>query len=590
MGEYGAALRRRPRPRPLKRPDEPAESRPVPRLYPTQPDFDDASRAERRVWEDLRDQLPDEAALFHHVPLQLGSREREVDLLVAWPGVGIAVIEVKGGRVVRDAEGWWQGPADTAHRIDPVRQVQDARHLLHRYLGQHRSPASRARCVHLLALPGVHVPADWEAPDCPRQMVIDSDDLVGLGLRVRRAIEDLGRGQQPLTPEGLESLVELVAGALPSQRDHLLAAAEHDQRVEQMTRDQARLLDLLRYQRRVRVVGGAGSGKTWLALAQARRLARAGERVALVCYSRGLARFLERVTREWPGRERPAYVGLFHDLPVLWGAERGDDDDSDYWERRLPLRLGELAAARHPSSLFDSVVVDEAQDFGELWWPALLACLRDGGARGDGPQGGLFAFMDDAQRVFARHGHVPVDLPPFALQENIRNTKRIAQLFGSLSHEELRPRGLPGEPVRLVDVPAEHAVQVADDVVEALLDEGWQPGQIALLTTEHRHPEQRHAVEVGGWGHYWDAFLDDEDVFYGHVLGFKGLERQVVVLAVNGFRDLQRAREMLYVGLSRARALLVLVGPRAVVEEVGGTAVSLRLHSAEPWYPKPPGG
>lgn len=561
----------------------------MPRLFPVQPDFDDATRAERRVWEDLRDQLPDDAALFHHVPLQLGSREGEIDLLVAWPGVGLAVIEVKGGRVVRDADGWWQGPADTAHRIDPVRQVQDARHMLRRYLGQHRSPASHARCVHLVAFPNVRVPQGWEAPDCPRQMVIDNDDLVGLGLRVRRAIEDLGGGQQPLTHEGLASLEALVAGALPSQRDHLVAAAEHDQRVEQMTRDQAHVLDLLRHQRRIRVVGGAGSGKTWLALAQARRLARTGERVALVCYSRGLARFLERVTQEWPVRERPAFVGLFHELPVRWGAEPGQDDDSDYWERRLPLRLGELAAARHPGSLFDSVVVDEAQDLGELWWPALLACLRHGGARGDGPEGGLYVFMDDAQRVFPRQGHVPIDLPPFALQENIRSTKRIAQLFGSLSHEEVRPRGMVGAPVRLVEATVDGAVPAADDVVEALLDEGWQPGQIALLTTQHRHPEQRNAVDVGGWQHYWDGFLDEEDVFHGHVLGFTGLERQVVVLAVNGFRDVARARELLYVGLSRARTLLVVVGPRALVEEVGGTAVAIRLHQAEPWAPCPLG-
>ncbi len=67
------------------------------------------------------------------------------------------------------------------------------------------------------------------------------------------------------------------------------------------------------------------------------------------------------------------------------------------------------------------------------------------------------------------------------------------------------------------------------------------------------------------------------------MLGFKGLERQVVVLAVNGFRDLDRAKETLYVGLSRARSLLVLVGPRTLVEEIGGAGVRQRLRSAERW-------
>lgn len=74
-------------------------------------------------------------------------------------------------------------------------------------------------------------------------------------------------------------------------------------------------------------------------------------------------------------------------------------------------------------------------------------------------------------------------------------------------------------------------------------------------------------------------------MFYGHVLGFKGLERQVVVLAMNGFREAERAKEMLYVGLSRARSLLVIVGPRSLVEQVGGPGVLARLKKVEVWLP-----
>ncbi len=203
----------------------------------------------------------------------------------------------------------------------------------------------------------------------------------------------------------------------------------------------------------------------------------------------------------------------------------------------------------------------------------------------DPEQGGLFVFLDEAQRVFSRQGVVPIDLPPCALNENIRNTKRIAQLFGSLSGEQLRPRGLEGAAVRLVECSAPEVVERADDAVEALLEEGWEPGQVVLLTTQHRHPEQRNAVDVGGWAEYWDAFFAAEDVFYGHVLDFKGLERSVAVLAVNGFRDLERAREMLYVGLSRAQSLLVVIGDRALLEQIGGAGVRSRLKQAERWSP-----
>lgn len=79
------------------------------------------------------------------------------------------------------------------------------------------------------------------------------------------------------------------------------------------------------------------------------------------------------------------------------------------------------------------------------------------------------------------------------------------------------------------------------------------------------------------------TFFAGDDVFYGHVLGFKGLERTVVVLAVNGFRERDRARRLLYTGMSRARVQLVVVGPRAVIEDVGGEGVRRRLAAAEDW-------
>jgi hypothetical protein len=545
----------------------------VPRCFPEEPEFLEERRAERVAWEHLRDQLPDEAVLFHSVPLVEDDHEYEIDLLVLWPGYGIAVVEVKGGHVTRDAQGWQQ----SGRRIgSPVVQAADGKHVLTRYLKQYASGAGNARAAHLVCFPFTDVPSAWQAADCPRDMVIDKHDLGSAAVRVRTAIERHGAGHQPLSAADCEAALELLAGSFSGQASLLSAAEEHEQRVSQMTREQYKTLNNLKYNRRLCVIGGAGTGKTWLAVEQARRLARAGDRVALLCYSRGLARFLERETASWPVRERPAYVGLFHQLPVDWGAEPPTEDSDDF-EERLPRELGELAAGR--SDLFDAIVVDEAQDFGDLWWSSVLACLRDP------DEGKLFVFMDEAQRVFSRHGKVPIDLPPYVLDENIRNTKRIAQLFGSLSGEELKPRGLEGARVRLVDCPVDDVIERADDAIDALLEEGWQPGQIALLTTQHRHPEQRNAVELGGWASYWDAFFAAEDVFYGHVLGFKGLERSVVVLAVNGFKDLERAKEMLYVGLSRARSLLVVVGPRELLEEVGGGGVRNRLTKAETWTP-----
>jgi hypothetical protein len=412
-------------------------------------------------------------------------------------------------------------------------------------------------------------------------MVIGKGDIARSAQIVRAAIEELGTGHQPLSAEGCVQLISVLYSELGGQTSLLSAAEEHEHRVDQMTRDQAAMLNVLRYQRRLKVTGGAGTGKTWLAMEQARRLVKSGEQVALLCYSRGLGRFFERVVATWPAAERPTYVGLFHALPLQWGADPPPADlgdaaaQSDYYERLLLAQMGELAATLSVEERFDSIVVDEAQDFGAAWWPPMLACLKDD------ETGGLFAFLDEAQRIFNRFGDVPIPLPPYPLDENIRNTKRIAQTFGSLAAEQSRYRGLDGPPVRFVQCATEDALEAADDAVEALLADGWEVGQIALLSTGRRHVEQVELVEThGGWAAYWDEFFAETGVFYGHVLGFKGLERPAVVLAVNGIRDEARAKEYLYVGLSRARTQLVVCGDLDLIARYGGTGLRKRLERA----------
>jgi len=544
----------------------------VPILVPAHPLFGEGVRAERAVWEVLRDQLPDEAVLFHSLRVQERQNEYEADVVVLIPSAGWAVIEVKGGQVRRVDGAWEQRQEGVWQAIHPVAQAQDCRHVLQRYLVRHGSSAERSRAVHMVAVPDCDVGDDIDSPELPRLLLIDRRDLKQAFHKVLQAIELHGQGTAPLSEAGTMELLRLFSGADLASADVFAFQAEHDARVWQMTQDQTRMLGFLRNQHRAAIVGGAGSGKTWLALEQTRRLAKEGQSVALVCYSRGLARFLQGVTAEWKPRERPSYVGLFHELPLKWGAPQGEEDDSSWFEEKLPALLGQLAAELPEADRFDSIVVDEGQDFSASWWPPTLLALKDPDA------GGLYVFLDEGQRVFDRTGAAPIEVSPFALDHNIRNTKRIAQVFGSLCLEQPSYDGLEGPPVRFIPCSSDDAIQAADDEVQRLTDvEGWPPGSVALLTTWHRHPEQVEMVERSGPGAYWDDFFAGEDVFYGHVLGFKGLERPVVVLAVNGFRDLSRAKEMLYVGLSRAQTLLVVCGDPDLIAAVGGEGVRRRL-------------
>lgn len=162
-------------------------------------------------------------------------------------------------------------------------------------------------------------------------------------------------------------------------------------------------------------------------------------------------------------------------------------------------------------------------------------------------------------------------------QRHLRNTKQIHDSFGPLAPSRMYARGGDGPAVRFVPASVEDALDVADDEVEALLESGWKPENVCLLTTGHRHPVQLERTSFHDQDGYWKTFWDSDDVFYGHVLGCKGLERPAVVLCLNETGERDRSRERLYVGMSRATDQLVVVGDPDVIRRVGGDDVARRL-------------
>jgi hypothetical protein len=194
----------------------------------------------------------------------------------------------------------------------------------------------------------------------------------------------------------------------------------------------------------------------------------------------------------------------------------------------------------------------------------------------DEEEGGLYVYSDENQRIFARFGRPPVALVPLVLDHNLRNTKQIHESFGPLAPSRMYSRGGEGPAVRFVDSSDGDPLDVADDEVDRLLDAGWDPQHVALLTTGHRHPIQVERTDFHDQDGYWRTYWDD-DVFYGHVLGCKGLERRAVVLCLNEDGSRDRARERLYVGMSRATDELVVVGDPETVRRVAGDDVARRL-------------
>lgn len=145
----------------------------------------------------------------------------------------------------------------------------------------------------------------------------------------------------------------------------------------------------------------------------------------------------------------------------------------------------------------------------------------------------------------------------------------------------MSPRGGEGPQVTFVRCDSSEALGVVDDRVDTLFDEGWEARDVALLTVGARHPYHRDPQESMGFQRYWDMSWDGSDIFSGHVLGFKGMERRAVVLCVNESAAQDRGPVRLYVGMSRATGRLIVVRAPDVIERMGGTQVRERLEAGE---------
>lgn len=144
-------------------------------------------------------------------------------------------------------------------------------------------------------------------------------------------------------------------------------------------------------------------------------------------------------------------------------------------------------------------------------------------------------FGDKEQNLFVGASDLPWFYAIGRLNRNLRISRAIAKSLNELSQADNEPSGLiqgMSPEILLVDH-RDQAEENADQYVKFLTEvAGWQPRDIAVITTRQRHTI--HESLKDDPASYWDLHFADDSVFYTHVSSFKGLERPVVIVVVNG--------------------------------------------------------
>ncbi|MDJ1130877.1 hypothetical protein [Streptomyces iconiensis] len=117
----------------------------------------------------------------------------------------------------------------------------------------------------------------------------------------------------------------------------------------------------------------------------------------------------------------------------------------------------------------------------------------------------------------------------------------------------------PTAQIQLVGATEATAVEVADETVDKLLDEGRAPNEILLITTGEQHPWAQHELSFGEDA-YWRQLADGEDLFCAHSsVVARTTQRAIVLLAVNGGTD-PEAAAALPAALEKATEQLIVCG------------------------------
>ena len=554
-------------------------------MRPTEPVFEGGgSLAERRFFEALRNELCDEWTVYHELPyydLKDGARCGEIDFLLLHPEHGMLVVECKGtGVTYRQGEGRWyrhvDGGLEEPLHLSPIRQAERQvydfvrfleRQLPHRFPGLERFPFVFGYAV---AFPLVgRFPAP-HPPDLPPELVFTAEDRGGLE---DKAADILTRFASKLRtrPPGLQGR------AFKTFRKHVLRptfhlsagiggqVADDDQTFVRLTELQTRAVQQFLENPVMRVRGGAGTGKTVLAIEAAQRLAEAGERVLLLCYNRFLGAYLRARAERWSFEQGAVTATHFHGLcaqahdligqpfrPPRKG-EVSDEERTRFWNVDAPQVLWQAIDAQRIGP-FDAIVVDEGQDFESDWWTVLTDAL----APHDHSR--FIVFHDPAQDLFGRQAELPAGAN-FSLVDNFRNTQQITELINRLGFAPLTPHLMcpVGEAptVRAQGTPAETRREL-DGLIRRLTGaEGFAPDQIALLT-----PRTRPHSSLAGLDSLADLPLADDPhdrdgrLLHCTVGRFKGLESDVVILLDVDPSHERSGREVRYCGASRAKHLL----------------------------------
>lgn len=499
----------------------------------------------------------------------------EADFVLLAPGYGVMVLEVKDSRSIeRLPNGDWKIGGDVPRRGSPFKQASESMWNIRNYLDRNRVETRGIPFFYAVWFTKELASKFTNSIEWKKEQILGAEHLADNPVKAIKsrfkALADATRAKTSSNSDltrianALRPIVPLNANPIDRQKlleKHLSTAIEQ----------QKKLFTLFSNVPAYAVTGLAGTGKTYLAVAEAQAGHLRGEPTLLVCFNSLLAADLKKKLIEFPHVK----VATIHALMSEIAEETFEPNrPKDYWRIELPKLAIEKLLESENLPKFETLIIDEAQDLGLDEYLDFLDLMLYSGLQsskvilyGDFANQGIYTSGHDSLALFKER--IPTLVIPDALTVNCRNTAQVGEFVADII--DLDPsysaflRNDPMTGVKMLGIP--DGTNPSSLLVKAIEAEKklYPPNSIVVLSSQREKLKDILRGVSGNFREFHDK--TDSAVLYGTVQEFKGLEASSVIL-VEFDGGGGSARDYFYIASTRSTANFTFIVPQSVLNAI----------------------
>lgn len=550
------------------------------RMIPTYINPEVKSGAERKIYDTIKNTALAGFTCLHSLGLShhLWKRQGEIDFVLVG-GNAIICLEVKGGRISRKDGVWYftnRFGQESKKSESPFAQASSAMFSLKANL------EARFGYTGMLFGYGVLMPDirfSIPSPEWDDEIVYDLNDEQEPFERYVHRLRVYWEKKVglPSPRVGEKEMIQYLRGDFELPTPLWQEIQDTEDRVVNFTLEQYRALDHMESNPRIIFSGGAGSGKTLLAVEKTRRTALDGKRVLFLCYNRLLGSMLKSEVAKFGKGTELVHADSIHKYfakAITTAGLKKELDRRAAFATVQEMYDGVFAdlfvKATKGSSFkkFDLLVIDEGQDLlNENYLLAFDEVLEGGMQHGQwvifldpGAQARLFnKFSLEAYNYLKSMG-----APEYRLDMNCRNTEQIATQASIVSGFPTGIAKVAGPKVEYITYKdsEDQALKITDLTRNLVKNESVPPECITVLSTK-----AKNSMSVFTSGVRIPSFFEELDensitnlakgkIGIASVQAYKGLENNIII-----YCDVDRLRDkwiegVNYVGMTRAKEKL----------------------------------